>query len=115
LTARTIHVPKGRPKAGNPPFQWEDSAIDALKYQGLNAISDWSIPNVLKELEFYNGAGYRKRGINTPYLWSATNHYGIAPNIGKYVEDGKFDSATVSQQIGAGAIIKSMDEKGLLK
>jgi len=114
LTSRTIHVPKGRPKAGNPPFQWEDSAIDALKYQGLNAISDWSIPNVLKELEFYNGAGYRKRGINTPYLWSATNHYGTAPNVGKYVEDGKFDSAAISQQIGAGAIIKRMDEKGLL-
>ena len=30
LTARTVHVPKGRPIAGNPPFTWEESAVDAL-------------------------------------------------------------------------------------
>ncbi len=114
LTAKTVHVPAGRPKTGTPPFQWEDSAIDALKYQGFNVIKDWGIANLLKELEFYNGSGYRKRGINTPYLWSATNHYGTAPNIGKYVTDGKFDSSAISQQIGAAAIIKRMDEKGLL-
>jgi lysozyme family protein len=35
LTERTTHVPKGRPKAGNPPFLWEDSCIDALKISRL--------------------------------------------------------------------------------
>src|SRR5688500_3384855 len=29
LDQRTIHVPKGRP-LGEPPFSWEESAIDAL-------------------------------------------------------------------------------------
>ena len=30
LTARTVQVPPGRPKTGNPPFTWEESALDAL-------------------------------------------------------------------------------------
>src|SRR5438270_10644537 len=30
LTARTVHVPAGRPVNGNPPFTWEESAVDAL-------------------------------------------------------------------------------------
>ena len=32
LKRRTIQVPAGRPKEGKPPFTWEESAIDALKY-----------------------------------------------------------------------------------
>ena len=30
LTARTVQVPAGRPKTGQPPFIWEESAADAL-------------------------------------------------------------------------------------
>ena len=30
LTARTVQVPAGHPKKGNPPFTWEESALDAL-------------------------------------------------------------------------------------
>ena len=30
LTAKTVQVPKGRP--GKPPFTWEASALDALKF-----------------------------------------------------------------------------------
>jgi lysozyme family protein len=36
LTARTVHVPAGRPPTGNPPFQWFDSAIDALTMRDLD-------------------------------------------------------------------------------
>src|SRR5580704_3188032 len=35
LTARTVHVPKGRPIAGNPPFTWMQSASDALALDHL--------------------------------------------------------------------------------
>ena len=35
LSARTTHVPAGRPKAGAPPFTWEESATDALTMQGF--------------------------------------------------------------------------------
>ena len=36
LSARTVRVPKGFPKAGNPPFTWEVSAEeDAMEEYGL--------------------------------------------------------------------------------
>lgn len=108
LTARTTHVPAGRPVAGNPPFTWEESAEDAMRYMGYNLITDWSVPSMLLHLEKYNGSGYAKRGINTPYLWSATNHYGLPPNIGKYTSDGKFDPTAISNQIGAAALLKQL-------
>jgi len=108
LTARTTHVPAGRPFKGNPPFTWEESAEDALTIQGLTKITDWGIPNTLLTLEKYNGGGYAKRGINTPYLWAYTNHYGTPPNVGKYTADGKFDPQAISSQIGAAAILKEL-------
>ena len=59
LTARTIHVPKGRPITGQPPFTWEDSAVDALKFDNLAGSTKWSLPSTLFRLEGFNGFGYR--------------------------------------------------------
>lgn len=107
LTARTVRVPEGRPMAGSPPFTWEASAIDALRMKLFHLVGDWSISNMLYLLEKYNGMGYRSHGINTPYLWSRTNHY----SKGKYVSDGRFDPEAVSGQVGAAALIKTIQEK----
>ena len=88
LTARTTHVPAGRPRTGKPPFTWEASAIDALTYQGFGNWKDWSVPGTLYKLEGYNGFGYRDHHpqVLSPYLWSFSNHYAR----GKYVADGRF-------------------------
>jgi lysozyme family protein len=88
LTARTTHVPAGRPPTGRPPFTWEQSAIDALRLRGMDRWKDWSIPGTLYELEGYNGFGYRDYHptVPSPYLWSFSNHY----TRGKYVADGRF-------------------------
>lgn len=109
LTARTVHVPAGRPKTGTPPFSWEDSAIDALKMKQTSEISGWSIPECLFYFERYNGWGYRTgAGRNTtppkrsPYLWSYTTHY----EKGKYTADGTFSREAVSKQAGAAAILR---------
>jgi lysozyme family protein len=104
LIARTKHVPFGRPVHGNPPFSWEESAIDALKLMNLHKWDDWTIPGMLYKLELYNGWGYRKkhRNVLTPYLWSFTNHY----TKGKYVADGRWSDEAVSNQCGAAIIIK---------
>jgi len=59
LSARTRDVPAGRPKKGNPPFTWEESAVDALQLRKLHKIKEWSLPRLLYELEGYNGWGYR--------------------------------------------------------
>lgn len=102
LTDRTTHVPAGRPIKGNPPFTWEESAIDALRYQKLDKVKDWGIPNTLELLERYNGLGYRKKGLPSPYLWSFTSNY----KSGKYVADGKFDPNAVDGQCGVAPLLK---------
>ena len=105
LTDRTVNVPKGRPKTGNPPFTFEESAIDALNMKKSQFPKNWGyIEDVLYFLERYNGLGYRNKGLNTPYLWSGSNHY----IKGKYVSDGRYDPNAVSKQIGAAVILKNL-------
>lgn len=109
LTARTVQVPKGFPKGSNPPFTWEDSAEDALRFKKFDSQSDWTVPAILFQLEAYNGFGYRPRGINSPYLWSASNQY----SKGKFTADGHFDPTAVSKQIGAAVLLRRMSERQL--
>jgi lysozyme family protein len=102
LTARTVQVPKGRPKCGKAPFTWEESAIDAIEYDKLDKCRDWTPGSALENFENYNGTGYRKRGVPSPYLWSFTDQY----RCGKYVADGKYDPQAVSKQVGCAALLK---------
>lgn len=112
LTHRTVHVPAGRPLPPlNPPFSWEESAIDALKYDGLSRWKLWDVPGILYKLEGYNGFGYRNHDINSPYLWAGCNHY----FSGKYVSDGKFDKDAVSKQIGAACILGLMQYQSIIE
>lgn len=110
LTARTIHVPAGRPLAGKPPFAWETSAADALAMHGLDAWDDWTIPGLCYVLERYNGWGYRRQhpDVPTPYLWSMTTAY----TSGKYVSDGTWAATAVSKQPGAVALLRSLADLG---
>jgi lysozyme family protein len=113
LTGRTTHVPAGRPATGNPPFTFEQSALDALTFMGFKANKDWSTAYVLYRLEGFNGYGYRQYHptVLSPYLWSFTNHY----VKGKYVADGKWDGETVSAQLGIAAVLKRLQELGYAK
>jgi lysozyme family protein len=110
LTARTVHVPAGRPASGDPPFTWEVSATDALLLEGLDKVTDWRLPALLYQIEKYNGFGYRTRHPNvlSPYLWSGSQHY----TSGKFVADGAFDPDAVSKQSGAAAILRRMVDQG---
>jgi len=111
LAARTVQVPKGRPPVWDPPNDWSSSAIDALSYEGFSGKQDWSIPKMLYRWEAYNGWGSRTRGINTPYLWSFSNHY----MTGKFVKDGVYDSNAVSKQCGAGVMLKALIDRGAVE
>lgn len=108
LTARTRMVPAGRPATGNPPFDWDFSATDALTVEGYAKWDDWTIPGILFKWESYNGMGYRKfhPEVKTPYLWSFTNQY----TKGKYAADGVFNPNLVSKQCGAAAILRRLAE-----
>jgi lysozyme family protein len=108
LTARTVQVPKGMPKTGTPPFTFEFSANDALVHMGYDKVTDWSTASILFLFEKYNGFGYRRPSIriNSPYLWSYSNHY----TKGKYASDGKFDPNLVSKQAGAAVVLRRLSE-----
>ncbi len=112
LTDRTVHVPKGRPKNGKPPFSWEESARDALAYQRLSEKTDWTLAGTLYQLEEYNGWGYRlyHPEVLSPYLWSFSNHY----ISGKYVADGRWSHTAVSRQCGAAVFLRRMAEIGTI-
>jgi len=101
LTAKTVHVPAGRPLLGKPPFTWVESAVDAMKIKSYHTCSDWSIENTLNLIERYNGLGYKKKGLPSPYLWSWSNNY----KAGKYVADGRFDPDVVDKQCGAAVLL----------
>ena len=106
LNRKTKHVPAGR-----GPFKtWEDGAIDALRYQGLDKWKDWSLEGTLYQFEAYNGWGYVGK-TNSPYVWSWTNLY----SHGKYVEDGKYSSSAVDHQPGCAAMLWQMIESGLVE
>jgi lysozyme family protein len=100
ITRPTTIVPLGR----GPFASFEDGAIDALKYQGLLDITDWSLERIAYSLEGFNGFGYRAKGVNTPYLWSGTNRY----TNGKYVADHVFDASAVDKQLGSMAVLSKL-------
>jgi lysozyme family protein len=104
LSARTYHVPAGRPRTGRPPFTWEESALDALIMRGLDKIKDWPIERCAYEAEGYNGWGYRSHGVPSAYLWSFSNIY----RDGKYVADGEWDSGAIDAQCGVMPMLFAM-------
>lgn len=109
LSARTTHVPANQPPAsvGDPPFTWEVSAKDALRSKRFHERTDWSLSYVLYRWECYNGLGYRKKGLASPYLWSMSDRYAK----GKYVADGRFDANAVSRQVGAATALKLLESR----
>lgn len=113
LTARTVNVPAGRPKSGKPPFQWEESAADALGMKRLGAGTEWSLAGTLYQLESYNGFGYRlfHPHVLSPYLWSYSTHY----LAGKYVADGTWSDSAQSKQCGAAVLLRRMAERNLIE
>jgi len=114
LTGYTTHVPKKRPQIGHaPPFEFEESAVDAIKMMKIDQETSWTLPKILRWLEKYNGIGYYTyhNKMLTPYLWSYSNHY----TKGKYGSDGKFDANLVSKQPGCAVLLKRMEETGAIK
>ncbi|XUM21078.1 hypothetical protein ACRAVF_27330 [Bradyrhizobium oligotrophicum S58] len=98
----STHVPAGR----GPFRSWEEAAVDALVNCAPHAArwSDWSIGGALTLLEQYNGLGYARRGVPSPYLWAGTDQY----TAGKYVRDGVYDPQAVDRQPGCAGLLKTM-------
>ena len=112
LGRKTVNEPPNRPPNWNPPGTWLDSAKDALAYDKFVSIEDWSLAASLYRWEIYNGVRSRElHGINTPYLWSFSNHYAK----GKFTSDGDWDDQAVSQQCGAAVILHELVQRGVVR
>jgi lysozyme family protein len=111
LSKKTVQVPAGRPPVWNPPSDWVSSAVDAITFEGYTNQQDWSLAATLYRWEGYNGWRSRtEHNINTPYLWSFSNHY----TKGKFVADNVWDGNAVSKQCGAAVMLKALVERGLV-
>jgi uncharacterized protein (TIGR02594 family) len=91
---------------------WEEDAAAVITEQ-CDGWHNWSAAGLLYRLEAYNGFGYRKQHINTPYLWSFSQHY----SKGKYVErqgKSRFEPNQVDKQPGTAVILHRMLEQGLI-
>jgi|SRR5215831_8759352 len=99
---RSTHVPIGR----GPFASFEDAAFDALANCAPFAArwGDWSFGGALTLLEQYNGLGYARRGLPSPYIWASTDQY----VRGKFVADHQFDPNAVDSQLGCAALLKRM-------
>lgn len=87
---RSVHVPAGR----GPFDSWKSGAIDALRLEGYDKIKNWDIVSTLIHDEDYNGLGYKKRGLPSPYVYAGTT----IQVAGKFVADGKFSSTAWDTQ-----------------
>jgi len=113
LTERTRHLPDGHPQTGEPPFSWEESAIDALQLRHLNQWQDWSIAGTLFCLEDYNSWSYRLHHpeVPSPYLWSYSTHY----QQGKYVTDDAWSDTATFTHCGAAVLLRRLAEREMIE
>jgi lysozyme family protein len=98
----SIHVPAGRGPFGS----FEAAAIDALTNCAPFAARwrDWTIGGALTLLEQYNGLGYARRDLPSPYIWASTDQY----VRGKFVADRHFDPYAIDHQLGCAALLARM-------
>lgn len=100
---------KSKIKPYTGPFpSWTEAAIDSLVKQHPYAAknTNWSGGGTLTINEMYNGTGYARKGLPSPYIWAWTNQY----VKGKYVRDGKYDKNHVDTQLGVAIALKALME-----
>jgi len=86
---------------------WEDDTFNQLVKEGLRNTVIKNINDFGYEAEKWNGFGYALKGINSPYIFSGSNH-GVG--VGKYVSDGKYDATAISSQLGILVMVKKWIE-----
>lgn len=111
LIRRTTIVPIGRgPFLRQAPQDFIVGCLDALHLDGLDQVASqpggWTMPRAAYETEEWNGEGYRRMGIPSPYVFGATS----VQRPGKYIRDHVYDSHVMDPQLGTLAIIEKLME-----
>jgi lysozyme family protein len=102
---RTTKVPKGR----GPFATWEEAALDA--FHGEWHAYDWDLGGILEFCERYNGLGYRKHGVQSPYVYDYTTAY----TKGMFNRDDHWDPNLKERRAGVAAMLKCFEELGIIK
>lgn len=97
-----------KPKGFGPWRDWHESAVFALTHYHFGDHVTWTVADVLYRLEWWNGWGYRGRGLNSDYLWGGSNH----DDPGKYIEDGHYEETAETKQVGAGVLLRWLVNHG---
>lgn len=127
----TQHVPAGR----GPWKSWDDAAVDALQFEGYANLHDWTLGDVFRRLEGYNGFGYRAGGVknftchrqrnragnfdgiyhgsmqdttprnSSPYVYNGTPFY----EKGISIEDHSFYPEAVDDNVGVMFFLKVLE------
>lgn len=97
---RSTHVPRGM----GPFSSWDAAAIAAFKLPAhrLDAVKRWSVERYCYEWEKWNGYGYLRHSVNSPYVYGWTN----LQEYGKYVADGVWSASAWDVQPGCVAMLK---------
>lgn len=100
LDRLTTIVPKNRgPFTG--PDAFFKGAKDALRLDALDQVKDWRLEKILYYCELFNGTGYDRRALPSPYNWGGTN----IQKPGKYTSDGIFDRRLTDVQPGCAPLL----------
>jgi lysozyme family protein len=101
----TVHVPRGILFNA-----WTTAATDAINREPAaragSGIENWtaSLPAMCIFAEYFNGEGYRERGVPDPYVLAGTSGY----DRGKFTADGEYDPTAVDDQIGVLALLRAI-------
>ena len=99
LGKKTVHYPSGLYFDN-----FEDAAVDAIKRVNPKGVTSDNLKSQLDFAERYNGLGYKKKGIASPYVWAGTDKY----KGGMYVADHKFSSTAKDKRIGVAVMIQEL-------
>jgi lysozyme family protein len=102
LNRPTHNVPRGR----GPFDSWEAGAADALKFDDITEVPEWTWPRACYQWELWNGFGPRNHGRPSGYLWSGMTVY----RGGKYISDGVWSRGTWDHQLGTVILARAIAE-----
>jgi lysozyme family protein len=110
LTKRTTIVPINRGPFPDTIDGFISGALDALHLDGLDQVArlpgGWSLPRFAYESEKWNGWGYRRYRIPSPYAFGGTT----VQRPGKFIRDHDYSSTLMDPQLGTIAIVEKLFE-----
>ena len=83
---------------------FEDAAVDAILRVGVDEVINGDIDSYLKFAEKFNGFGYRKKGVASPYVWAGTTKY----KGGMYVADHKYSAYAKDKRCGVAVLMNEI-------